>query len=153
MKRAYHIAAICIFGATPVFAETAAQELMQSFGQKLIDSGAVTMVQNGEDLVMTLDYGPVLRPLLGENAFDISTVIATMHPQGDGKWEVSADQSFSASVSMADLLSLEFEAAHMHLSGAFDEKAPWLFNVSGEFTDIRMSQTIGRRRGSPPRSI
>jgi hypothetical protein len=121
--------------------EEEAARLQKLFSSYLTDTkGVVEVKTDGDGYAVKLDFAP-----LAENSggvIKISPIELKMASQGDGKWQIIEDQPLTLNLDMKDQGIIEEKIASLKMSGIFDEKLSYFSKLTGEATDISLSEKI-----------
>ncbi len=142
---------ICLAATAPhAFADDAeAARLTTLFESYLTDTeGVVSVEANGDDYDVTLDMSALAdaaakdAPAGDAPSFKLTPIEFSMTSQGDGKWEITQDQSITMSAEVKGKMVLEEKVESLKATGIFDEKLNYFSKLTGEATGISVSEKV-----------
>jgi hypothetical protein len=121
--------------------EAEAKRLEKLFQSYLSDiKGVVAVKADGDGYAVKFD----MAPLLGQSgaAVQVTPMEFKMANQGDGKWQLIEDQPLSISIDLKEQGMIEEKIASLKMTGIFDEKLNYFSKLTGEATDVTVSEKI-----------
>lgn len=147
MKK-HAIALVPFLLASPAMANPATQdgadhltEVFQSYFGATED--VVSVEPNGDVYDLTLDVAPLIA--MGKDSGltgTVTPIAMELTDNGDGTWDVSMDQAISIALSMPGAFDIKEEVASQSFDGTFDEALMTFSDLSGEFSGVKVTETI-----------
>lgn len=136
--------------AEPATDEGAAH-LTQAFQTYLgTTEGVVSVVPNGDAYDLTLDATPLIALGKDKGVTGTATPIElSVTDNGDGTWDVSMDQAISIAVSAPDGFVMKEDIASQSFEGTFDETLMAFSEMTGEFSGVKVTETVQGPDGQP----
>lgn len=153
MKNSFVLAALPLLLATTALANPATQDgadrLTQVFQTYLGSTeGVISVEPNGDVYDLTLDAAPLIG--LGQQAGLTGTVTLLemqLTDNGDGTWGVAMDQAISFTLSKVGEFDVKEDIASTTLEGTFDEKLMTFSTLKGEFSGVKVTETVTAPEG------
>lgn len=128
-----------------------AARLATLFESYLTDTeGVVSVEPDGDGYKVKLDIAPLTgeatkgASLAGDAgaSIKVSPIEFKMASEGDGKWQITEDQTITLSMEIKGQLTAEEKIGSLKATGTFDEKLNYFSKLTGEATDISISEKV-----------
>jgi hypothetical protein len=157
MKK-HALALVPFLFASPVLAAPATQEgadHLTSVFQTYLGATAdvISVKPNGDVYDLTLDATPLIA--MGKASGLTGTVTPiemTLTDNGDATWGVSMDQAISIALAMPNSFDMKEDVASQKLEGTFDESLMYFSKLKGEFSGVKVTETI-QAPNAPPTPV
>jgi hypothetical protein len=117
---------------------TRLEKLFQSFLSET--KGVVAVKTDGDGYAVKFDMAPLMEQ--SGAVVKVTPMEFKLTSQGDGKWQVIEDQPIALSIDLKEQGMVEEKIASLKLTGIFNEKLNYFSTLSGEATDVTVSEKI-----------
>ena len=148
MKKSHALAFVPFLVASQAWASPATQDgaahLTQVFQTYLgTTAGVVTVAVNGDAYDLTLDIAPLMAAEVAKGmTATVTPIKLSLTDNGDATWHVTGDQAISIAMAMPDAFDIKEDVASQKIDGTFDESLLSFSTLKGEFSGIKVTETI-----------
>ncbi len=107
------------------------------------EPGVVTVVPQGDNYVVTLDAAPYIAKAASPSfTAKVDPVALTIHPNGNGQWDVSQSGPLALSWNAEGISAAEFKIASYDWTGVFDEATASFLTSAYTLKGLTVNQTM-----------